>query len=186
MGIDSRIVSARTEELDEATRAGIIRTCNAAFGRTEFDELFTRYIRSGGRHVVAFDGDEVVGHGVATTRWLHLGEVGASATRRLRTAWIDAVATMPSHQHRGVGSAVMRRMASEIAGWDMGGLGTDVRGFYEPLGWENWRGPLAGLQEGNLIPTPDMRDIFVMRLATTRHIDIEAPLTVEYDGRIWG
>lgn len=186
MTIAIRIVSALTEELDETTRAGIIRTCNAAFGKTEFDELFTRYIRRGGRHVVAFDGDEVVGHGVATTRWLHLGELGAPTTRRLRTAWIDAVATAPPHQHKGVGSAVMRRMARDIAGWEMGGLGTEVRGFYEPLGWENWRGALAGLRDGAVIPTPEMRDIFVLRLGATRDIDIDAPLTVEYDGRIWG
>jgi len=180
------VVAARTEDLDAATRAGIVRACNAAFGKTEFDELFTRYIRGGGRHVVAFGGDEVVGHGVATTRWVHLGEVGAPGTRRLRTAWIDAVATAPDHQHRGVGTAVMRRMADEIAGWQIGGLGTDVRGFYEPLGWENWRGPLAGLKDGELIPTPDMRDIFVLRLDASRDIDIDGPMTVEYDGRIWG
>jgi hypothetical protein len=80
----------------------------------------------------------------------------------------------------------MRQLARDIAGWEIGGLGTDVRGFYEPLGWENWRGPLGGLKDGRLVPTPDMRDIFVLRLAATQDIDVEAPLTVEYDGRIWG
>ncbi|HEY2887908.1 MAG TPA: GNAT family N-acetyltransferase [Candidatus Limnocylindrales bacterium] len=180
-----RIVSSRTEDLDAATRAGIIRTCNAAFAKDEFDELFTRYIPSGGRHVYALDGDEVVAHAVATTRWLHLGQVGAPGTRRLRTGWIDAVATAPDHQHRGIGSQVMRRIAIDIADYELGGLATDVRGFYEPRGWENWRGPLAGLKDDLVVPTPDMRDIFVLRLDATRDLDLDAALTVEFDGRIW-
>jgi hypothetical protein len=79
----------------------------------------------------------------------------------------------------------MRRLEAEIADYEIGCLETEVRGFYEPLGWELWRGPLAGLRDGELIPTPDQTGIMVLRLEATRDVDLDAPLAIEADGRTW-
>jgi aminoglycoside 2'-N-acetyltransferase I len=134
--------------------------------------------------VLALDGDRVIGHAVATTRWLHVGDM-AAPHQRLRTAYVDAVATDPAHQHRGVGSSVMRQLTSDIADHDIGCLETEVRGFYEPLGWQLWRGPLAGLRGSEPVPTPDQTGIMVLRLPPTRDLDLDALLTIEADRRIW-
>jgi hypothetical protein len=53
------------------------------------------------------------------------------------------------------------------------------------LGWQRWRGQLAGLTDAGLVPTPDQDGIFVLRLAHTPTIDIDAPLTIQADGRLW-
>lgn len=173
-----RVASLVTEELDEATRAGIIRVCVLAHDEADFENLFL-YVPAGGRHYIAYERDTLVGHAMVTTRWLHVGG------QRLKTAYVDAVATHPAHQGRGIGSAVMRRLASGLAGFDIGCLETDRPGFYERLGWESWRGPLAGLKGSEVIPTPDQQGILILRLPPSRDVDVDAHLTIEWDGRIW-
>lgn len=173
-----RVVAALTDELDEGTRADIVRICVAAHDEPDFENLFS-YVPSGGRHLLAYEGTVLVSHAMVTTRWLHLEE------RRLRTAYVDAVATDPAYQGRGYGSAVMRRLAESITDYEIGCLETERRGFYERLGWETWRGPLAGLKGSELIPTPDQHGIMVLRLADSQDIDLVAPLAIEWDGRIW-
>jgi hypothetical protein len=81
----------------------------------------------------------------------------------------------------------MRRLAAtaDAGGFEIGGLESELRGFYEPLGWQRWRGQLAGLTDAGLVPTPDQDGIFVLRLAHTPTIDIDAPLTIQADGRLW-
>ena len=72
--------------------------------------------------------------------------------RPLRTAYVEAVATAPSFQRRGYASAVMRRIAAEIAGYELGALSKGSHSFYERLGWERWRGPLAIRTDEGLLP----------------------------------
>jgi len=65
-------------------------------------------------------------------------------------------------------------------------LQTDIPGFYERLGWDLWRGPLAGRGENGLIPTPDQRGVMVHRLPRTPALDLETLLTIEpQPNRIW-
>ena len=144
-----RIVVAATEALDEPTRAAIIRVCILAHGETSFERLFT-YVPRGGRHFLAYVGRTLVGHAMVTRRWLH------ADGRRLRTAYVDAVATRPAYQGRGYGSAIMRHLAADIADdYEIACLETDRPGFYTRLGWELWRGSLAGVRDTQLLPTPD-------------------------------
>jgi len=44
--------------------------------------------------------------------------------------YVDAVATAPTDQGRGIGSAVMRHLASVIDDCDIGWLETELVGFY--------------------------------------------------------
>lgn len=173
------VLVRRTKDLDEATRSAVIRVCTEAHNEPDFENLFS-YLPPDGLHVLAQLGDELVGHAVVTTRWLQTGRLPL-----LRTAYVDAVSTAPELQGRGIGSAVMRRVASAVTDYDIACLETDRPGFYERLGWEEWRGPLAGRSDEGLIPTPD-EGVMVLRLPRTPVLDTRALLTVEVTpARIW-
>ena len=179
MGESIVVTSARTEELDEDTRAAIIHVCRTAHRQDDFLRLFS-YIPSGGIHVLAYREQELVSHAVATTRWLQ-----PEGQPLLRTAYIDAVATLPAYQGRGIGSQVMRHLAQVIADFDVACLATDRVSFYTHVGWEVWRGPLAGRRGAELLPTPDQTGIMILRLARTPPLDLDSLLVIEYAGRIW-
>jgi aminoglycoside 2'-N-acetyltransferase I len=118
---------------------------------------------------------------VVTTRWLQ--PEGQSV---LKTAYVDAVATLPVYQGQGYGSALMRHLAQHIDDYTIACLETERPAFYERLGWELWRGPLAGRSEQGLIPTPDQRGIMVLRLPQTPGLDLDQGLTIECQtGRTW-
>lgn len=173
------VTSARTEELNADTRASIIHVCKTAHQEDDFLHLFS-YIPTGGIHVLAYWEQELVSHAVVTTRWLQ-----PEGLPVLRTAYVDAVATLPAYQGRGIGSMVMRHLAQVIADFEIACLETDRVSFYAQLGWEVWRGPLAGRRASELLPTPDQTGIMILRLARTPPLDLERLLVIEYDGRIW-
>jgi len=175
-----QVAIARTEELNADTRSAIIHVCRAAHQVDDFLHLFT-YIPAGGIHVLAYREQMLVSHAVATTRWLQ-----PEGLRLLRTAYIDAVATLPMYQGRGIGSRVMRHLASAMADFELGCLETDRVSFYTQVGWEVWRGPLAVRTASALLPTPDqMGKIMILQLARTPPLDLHGLLVVEEDGRAW-
>jgi len=173
------VTSARTEELNADTRASIIHVCRTAHQEDDFTHLFS-YIPSGGIHVLAYREHELVSHAVATTRWLQ-----PKGLPLLRTAYIDAVATLPAYQGQGIGSTLMRHLATVLADFEMACLQTERVSFYARVGWEVWRGPLAGRRATELLPTPDQKGVMILRLARTPPLDVESLLVIEYDGRIW-
>jgi hypothetical protein len=70
--------------------------------------------------------------------------------------------------------------------YELGCLQTDQTSFYAHLGWEEWRGPLAGRCDDGLIPTPDQRGVMVLRFPNTPPLDLDAALTIERQReRIW-
>ena len=81
----------------------------------------------------------------------------------------------------------MRHLASTIdSEYEIACLETDREGFYERLGWQTWRGPLAGRSEQGLVPTPEQTGIMVLRLSQTPALDLHSMLTIECQpGRIW-
>jgi aminoglycoside 2'-N-acetyltransferase I len=173
---------ARTEDLDSDTRASVIAVCVEAHANDDFNNLFS-YIPSGGRHALGYHGSTLVSHAVSTTRWLQ-----PAGQPPLRTAYVDAVSTLPSYEGLGYGSAVMRRLADDVDGhFAIGCLETDRHGFYSRLGWQLWRGPLAGrATNGDLVPTPDQTGVMVLRLSDTPELDLDASLTIECQPhRIW-
>ena len=174
------VTSAQTEDLNAATRASIIQLCIAAHQEEDFKHLFS-YIPSGGRHFIAYRGAELVSHAVVTTRWLQ-----PEGQPVLKTAYVDAVATLPAYQGQGYASAVLRQLAREIDDYVIACLETERPDFYERLGWEVWRGSLAGRSEQGLIPTPEQSGIMVLRLPQTPALDLDRGLTIECQtGRIW-
>jgi len=175
------ITSAYTEDLNPATRAEIIQVCIDAHQEEDFKNLFT-YAPTGGWHFLAYHADKLVSHAAVSTRWLQV-----EGQPLLKTAYIDAVATLPTHQGQGYGSAVMRQLASDIdREYIIGCLETERKTFYERLGWQTWRGPLAGRSEQGLIPTPEQRGIMVLQLSRTPPLDLDSALSIEcQDERIW-
>jgi aminoglycoside 2'-N-acetyltransferase I len=172
------IRTALTRDLDAATRAAVVDLCLDAHGEPDFERLFD-YLPADGLHVLAYDGATLVGHAVVTTRWLQSAAL-------MRTAYVDAVAVAPGQQGRGIGSAVMRSLAAAVDEYDIACLETQRVGFFERLGWEEWRGPLAGRSDEGLIPTPDQRGVMVLRLPRTPALDLDASLSIEaHATRIW-
>ena len=170
-----------TEEVTAAQRAAVIEVCIAAHDHVGFRNLFTTFIPSGGRHFLGYRGSELVAHAVVTTRWLQ-----PAGQPELKTAYVDAVSTLPAYQRLGHASTVMSRLAAEIDDYEIACLQTDRPAFYERLGWEVWRGPLAGRGEHGLIPTPEQSGVMVLRLPRTPPLDLAAQLTIECQPyRIW-
>jgi len=163
----------RTSALEQRTRDRIVSLCIEAHEDVEFARLFD-HLPPEGLHVLGWMRGRLVGHAVVTDRWLQV-----AAGPLLRTAYVDAVAVSPGVQGRGVGSALMRRLADVITAFDVACLQTDRVGFYERLGWEEWRGPLGGRSADGLVPTPQQRGVMVLRLPRTPELDPAAPLSIE-------
>ena len=175
-----RIACTRTADLSAAQRAGIVDLCSRAHG-VDFGELFS-LLPPDGLHAIAHLDGELVGHAVISTRWLR-----PDGLPYLRCAYVDAVATTPSHQRQGIGGVVMRTVAqaADEDGYEIGGLESELRGFYEPLGWVRWRGARAAETEAGSVATPDEEGVFVLRLARTPPLDVDGLLTIKADGRFW-
>lgn len=179
--MEKRLVSARTRDLEVATQDAIIQVCLRAHNNPDFQHLFS-YLPPEGLHVLAYSGEQLASHAVVTTRWLQ-----PDGKQLLRTAYVDAVSTLPSFQGRGFGSAVMRHLAELIAGdYEIACLETDRVTFYQRLGWQEWRGALAGRSDHGLVPTPDQTGVMILRLPRTPSLDLDTLLTIECQpGRIW-
>jgi hypothetical protein len=125
----------------------------------------------------------LVSHAVVTTRWMQ-----PEGHPILKSAYVDAVATASDVQGRGYGSAVMRHLATVIGSdYEIAGLHTDDKlHFYAQVGWEEWRGALAGRGEnGELVFTPDQKGVMILRLPRTPSLNLDGLLTIEVSGRIW-
>ncbi|HEY8599758.1 MAG TPA: GNAT family N-acetyltransferase [Thermomicrobiales bacterium] len=166
-----------SEELSAVARAAIIDLCAVAFGEP-FDQLFA--LLPGSRHLLAYADEYLVSHACWVTRWLQ-----PSGSPPLRTAYVEAVATHPDWQRRGLGTLVMRRLAEEIDAYDLGGLSPAVMPFYTRLEWEEWRGPTAIRTADGLLQTPD-EEIMILRTPQTPPLELDAPITAEWrEGDLW-
>ncbi len=176
-----QVISSRTEDLPDDRRSSIIEVCVAAHQKEDFRNLFS-YVPSGGLHFLAYDRNCLASHAMVTTRWLQ-----PEGCPLLKTAYVDTVSTLPAFQGRGYGSTVMRRLAAEIdPEYAIACLETERREFYERLGWQTWRGPLAGRSENGLVPPPEQHGIMALVLSQTPELNFDSRLTIECQpGRIW-
>src|SRR4051794_424799 len=129
------IETRRTAEMEQTKRDAVVGVCLAATPAAGgFRELFS-LLPPDGLHLLGYHAGRLVSHAVVTTRWLQ-----PTGLPLLRTAYVDAVATLPDYQGRGFGSAVMRGLAAAVTDFDIACLETGRVGFYARLGWERWRG----------------------------------------------
>ncbi|MDQ3553399.1 MAG: GNAT family N-acetyltransferase [Chloroflexota bacterium] len=173
-----------TTDLNASEVKAIRRLLVAAFG-TDEEEAFAEddwQHALGGLHFVLDLDGEIVAHASVVQRDIHVGEV------RLRTGYVEAVATAAAHQGQGLGSRVMRDVATYIReGFQLGALGTGRHRFYERLGWQTWRGPSFVRTTTGPRRTWD-EDGYIMVLATPSSptLDLDAPISCEWRaGDVW-
>ena len=165
------------EHLTTVERTEIINLCSAAY-EENFDQLFKTL--PGSTHLLASLDGALVSHAAWVIRWLQ-----PQGQELLRTAYVEAVATAPSYQGRGFGTALMREMRAQIGDYELGALSPSEVVFYERFGWERWRGPLAIRTEKGLVATP-CEEVMILRLARTPNLDLNAGLTAEWrSGELW-
>jgi aminoglycoside 2'-N-acetyltransferase I len=152
--------------------------CTEAY-REDFSHAFE--LLGPGVHVIGSLDGQIVSHAMWVDRALQVGD-GA----RLRTAYVEAVATKRAFQRRGFGTGLMRRLARELLGYDLGALSPSDERFYARLGWEAWRGPLFIRTTSGLEATPD-EGVMILRLEKTpAGLDLDSPLSAEWrPGELW-
>ena len=167
----------RADQVSPALLAEITALCSRAF-----EEDYAPFLATVPQpaHVLALLEGTLVSHALWVTRWLQQGHGPL-----LRAAYVEGMATEPALQGRGYGTVVMRRLAEEIRGYDLGALSTSSVAFYARLGWEPWRGPLGVRTAQGLLPCPE-DSAMILRLSATPPLDLDGPLSVEWrGGEVW-
>lgn len=167
------VAGATTHELTTTRLEEIRRLCAAAFYGEFSDDDWQHTL--GGHHCFALDGSAVVAHGAVVARRLVAGATS------LRTGYVEGVATAPTRQGEGLGSAVMRALQQHVVEtYDIGALSTGAHGFYRRLGWTSWRGPTYVATTRGLRRTPEDDDgIMVLRHGRHSALDPTRPLVCE-------
>jgi aminoglycoside 2'-N-acetyltransferase I len=181
---DQHVVRRRSSDELTADEIDAIRDVLWAAFPTD-DEGFTEddwQHALGGQHFVVDVDGAIASHASVVERELHVAE------QPVRTGYVEAVATAPGHQRRGLGSAVMREAMAYIREtFELGALGTGEHGFYERLGWRTWQGPSFVRSLGGPRRTPDDDGyILVLMTPTSPPIDLSAPISCDWrSGDVW-
>lgn len=172
-----------TDELSAAEIAAIRAIMAEAFG--DGDERFTDddwQHASGGRHFVLSVAGRIVSHASVVERVLRV------AGQPLRTGYVEAVATAPAEQGKGLATRVMAAVGEHVTErFELGVLGTGRQAFYERLGWRTWRGPSGVRTDGPVQPTP-ADDGYIMVLATRSSPELDFDAQIDCDwrpGDVW-
>lgn len=188
MSVEVRLVS--TEEMSPAELAALRGLCDEAF-RERDAPRDTRELSftdedwenaCGGVHAVAFEGEVPVAHASTVERQLHVDGVP------FLCGYVEAVATRPDRQRRGLGTAVMGALGQHIhAAFPLGALDTSRHHFYERLGWERWLGPtFVRVGDGIVATSEEDGYVMILRTPTTPALDLAAPISCEWrPGDVW-
>lgn len=157
----------------------------AAFPAGDDDAGFTEddwHHALGGNHVLVTADGRIVAHAAVVERPIEFGG------RRLRTGYVEAVATAPDARRRGHGTRAMVAVGELIRdGFEIGMLGTGEHRFYERLGWSTWRGPSFLRTDAGPVATPDDDGyLMVLRTPSTPELDPDAPVSCDWRaGDVW-
>lgn len=185
--MDLRLERATTQRLPAGVRQDLRAFLDAVFEGDFSDADFEHTI--GGTHVWCEDPAGLVAHASVVPRRL------ATPGARLRTGYVEAVATRVDARRRGVGSAVMRAIAEVVAAdFEIGALSSSQHPFYVRLGWEPWVGPThcapAGSElsdrDGWVRTADEDGGIMVLRVPKTPPLDRSAPIACDWrSGDVW-
>lgn len=178
-----RVRRVPTDDLTPAEISAVRALLWAAFppGEEGFTEEDWEHALGGSHFMLEQDG-AIVAHASVVEREIHVDG------RALGTGYVEAVATDPAQQGRGMGSIVMGAVTEHIRdAFELGVLGTGRHRFYERLGWFTWRGPSAVRTVEGLVRTPeDDGYIMVLRTRTSPPLDPITPISCEWrPGDVW-
>jgi aminoglycoside 2'-N-acetyltransferase I len=151
--------------------ASVLRLLDDAFAGEFTGDDWSHTV--GGTHLLAVDGEEVFAHAAVVARDLDVGD------RRFRAGYLEGVATAPSRQGSGLGTAVTAEAALVVRqSFELGALSTSAHHFYERLGWERWQGPTFVRDGETRRRTPDEDGgIMVLRFGASTGVDLDASIT---------
>lgn len=136
----------------------------------------------GGVHFILEEGGAIVSHASVVERELHTGG------HHLATGYVEAVATLPGHQRKGHGSAIMGEVNEYLdQTFQLGALGTGRLNFYQRLGWVVWQGPTFVRTDAGLARTAEEDDqVLVRPTPTSPELDLSAPISCDWrPGDVW-
>lgn len=136
----------------------------------------------GGTHFFIEEDGEPISHASVVERWLETGET------RLRTGYVEAVATRPDRQRLGHMTNVMEAVTDHIrVEFQLGALCTGENRYFERFGWETWRGSTFVRTENGLERTAhEDGNVMIVRTMSTPEIDLSAPISCEWrPGDAW-
>jgi aminoglycoside 2'-N-acetyltransferase I len=180
-GAVSDVEMATTADLSATDLEAVHRLMDAAFGE-RFSEADWKHATGGMHFFIRRPGGGVVSHASVVGRTLE------SAGAQMSTGYVEAVATQPELQGRGLATAVMLRVAEFIeAQFDIGALSSGTPWFYERLGWTKWRGATWCREEGQLVRTADEDGgVFVLSSRHSPPLDVDGDIAVEWrTGDVW-
>jgi aminoglycoside 2'-N-acetyltransferase I len=179
------VISLRVCRTDDLSPADL-RSMHGLFAAAWPDDAYTAddwNNMTGGLHVVVELEGRLASHAAVVERELWTGP------HRLRTGYVEAVATWPELQRRGLATRAMRAANEHIVTtYALGGLDTGSPGFYERLGWERWRGPTSTrTSEGERRTAEEDGYVMILRTPETPvDLDLDAPISCEWrPGDVW-
>jgi aminoglycoside 2'-N-acetyltransferase I len=163
-----------SDQIDPLGRMDLRELWRRAFGDRFSDEDAGHAY--GGVHVLARDGDRLVGHASAVPRRIRFGD-GPWRT----VGYVEAVATDPERQGEGVGRRTMETLQAEIrVRWPVALLSTGrARGFYRLLGWEQWRGVSYTETAAGVVADGEHGGLMVLRVDRSVVADLSVAVTCE-------
>lgn len=162
-----------SHRLDSALREEIVSLCSLAY-----EEDFAAYFQllSPAVHALGRSNGTLVAHLAWVERELRVAGLGP-----LRSAYIEAVATLPEHRRRGYASTLLTHIPAWVHEFDLAALSPSDDRFYARLGWELWQGPLSYLApNGEEIDTPQEQAMIYRLPRTPASLDLHAKLTTHW------
>ena len=163
-----------SDDLDAATRTALRRLWDGAFG-DGFSDADAEHAY-GGVHVLARDGELIVGHASGVPRRLRFGD-GPWRT----VGYVEAVAVDPTRRREGIGRCLMQQLHSEIARrWPVAMLSTgQAKPFYEGLGWQPWRGLSYTQTTRGVVPDDEHGGLMILTIDPSAVPDLSVDVTCE-------
>lgn len=158
---DVRVISRPSADLSEPEELELQQLCERAWTAKgcHFSPVAWE-AALGGMHFVVAEARVVLAHAAVVDRTLEWDGLP------LRTGYVEAVATLPERQRRGLGSAVMRAVNAFIdERYELGALNTTTPEFYAQLGWVPWPGRTGVRRPEGVRLTPDEYGTVFVRLS---------------------
>ena len=177
----TRVEIVTRQAMTSARYLEAVRLCERAYDDDDDVAALMREF-AGATHVLLLNARGIlVSHAMWIERWL------THRHTRVRTAYVELVATDPDCRQRGHASKVMRALGNAITGFDVGALSPSDPAYYARFGWETWRGPLFEQRlNGELFPSSADEAVMILRRPDGPELDLDGALTAPWrPGDVW-